>query len=631
MPHILYLTAAHDKGSPLDALVDEIRAIRKALNMLSKRATWAVDDNPAANSDDIFQYFTEHGADIRVFHYAGHSKQDALQMEGGGHIRGFAEMFGLQQKNNVQPLQLVFLNGCASAGMVKSLHAAGVGAVIATVCKIEDESARVFATTFYETWSSEGKNLADAFKMAVAAVHKMAEKADLPIEIKTVRDFGFDDAGEVAEIPWGLYLNSTLEEPAQKALLNWQLNPPVQLPPWVLGKETSTNSESLRKLAFEFGEQDADARKMMADTHCSELMALIIRLPWTVGTHLRRLFAVDKEQSPQQNQMARLREMMSGYKELTRFICYTAFSALWDDALRQKKLLHIDLSSILPGNRSEPVPDYIALLKKLYHELDLIPGDEIGLEANIKKMLDILEKEPGKTVYAFLERLKDALPTDTGLELSPDFIQNYAPQGGLDELCRRTEAYFAAMIKAALFLTEYTLFSVRAISVDKVRYFNLDQPFVHKTMTLHAAFSEIEPRPANRKTPGDNYSILLAPRSAGSSGDALEKALNLSPFYIDKHAMIGEKQDNYPAIYVLTNQLKAEDKATFTEENYYEYEYLDHDVNHQYLFESDHILQIAAYGLKQTVGQPLKPEEQRRFREICQQIEKLKTDFQSTS
>jgi hypothetical protein len=95
--------------------------------------------------------------------------------------------------------------------------------------------------------------------------------------------------------------------------------------------------------------------------------------------------------------------------------------------------------------------------------------------------------------------------------------------------------------------------------------------------------------------------------------------------------MIGEKQDNYPAIYVLTNQLKAEDKATFTEENYYEYEYLDHDVNHQYLFESDHILQIAAYGLKQTVGQPLKPEEQRRFREICQQIEKLKTDFQSTS
>lgn len=626
MPKLLYITASHDKGAPLDALVDEIRAIRNALSGVATTRLYSVEDNPAANREDIFQFFTQSGADIRVFHYAGHARQEAMHIDGGGHIKGIAELFGLQRENGKQPLQLVFINGCSSAGMVHSLHNAGVGAVIATVCPIGDTSARVLANTFYQTWASEGKNLQFAFEKAVAAVHSTPETATVAISIQSSRDFGFENEPYEAQVPWGLYLNPELTAVAQQELLNWQLNPPVQLSPLVLDKVEAVNSESLRKVAFEFCEKDADARRLVEQTQCSELMALITRLPWTVGSHLRRLFAVDREQTMQQNKLPRLREIVCGYTELTRFICYTAFSALWDDALRHQKKLHIELKTVLYAPDSQVDPDYFALLLELYRELDSIPGDDLGLEANMKKFIDEVSGRLS-SAYQLMERIKQSLPLAANGDLPADFLANYAPQGGLDEVCRKAEAIFAQMIKAAFFLTDYTLFSVRAISVDKVRYFNLDHPFVHKTMTLHAAFSEIKPLPTNRKTPGDNYSILLAPRTNIAGSDPLEKALNLSPFYIDKHAMIGEKQDTYPAIYVLTNEVKYTDEDTFSEEIRYKYLYVDHDVNHQYLFEGDHQLQIAADGLQQLV-QPLKPEEQRRFSDVCRQIEKLKTDFQ---
>lgn len=619
----IFLAGAHTEGAPLPELVDEIRAIERMLQPLHQRKICTLLSNRAANLEDVFSTFSRESGQIAVFHYAGHANQQELHLEGGGHARGIAELFGLTQGAG---LQLVFLNGCASSGQVTSLHAAAVGIVIATNRSIGDWLAREFAEHFYQTWAMEGKTLEQAFQTAVAFIHSKPEEKDREIKVET-RSFGRTAGEEQRPVPWGLYLNPQLAPEAQQKLLGWVLQPSVELPPQIVEKMETATSESLRKVAFEFCNIDADARQMVEQERCSELMALIIRLPWTVGTHVRRLFAVDKGKTMTQSGLPRLREIGSGYTELTRFICYTALSALWEDMLNYAQPVKFQVPDVLPETPDGIPPDYIFHLKEYHRVLREIPGDVIRLEAGIEAFLNEVNGRL-QSAYHFMERLKDALAQVDKSEILDNFIANNGPKEGLDEVCRKAEAIFGQFIKAAFFLTQYTLYSVRAISVDKVRYLNLEDPYVHKTITLHAAFGEPKAMPTKRKVAGDNYSILLAPR-AGTLADPLENALNLSPFYIDKHALMGDKRDHYPAIFVLKNKMESYREETFSSEIAYAYEYLDVDVNHRYLSPQDHRLGIADYGLKmdEKDGIGLKEEDNLRFREIYKQIEKLNRDF----
>lgn len=619
----IFIAAAQAAGEPLPELVEEIRSLEKLLRPLDQREIHKLESNRAANAADIFDTFSREQNAITVFHYAGHADQRELHFEDGGHARGIAELFGLTQSKN---LRLVFLNGCATLGHVDRLHEAGVAAVVATNSRIQDQVARDFATFFYKYWAIPGNTLEQAFQMATAWVHNKPGEQHRDIAIET-RSVGRAAAEREDISPWRLWLNPQLDEAEKQILRNWQLHPPVVLAPQILEKVETVTSSSLRKIATEFCDTDADARKMVEQERCSELMALIIRLPWTVGTHLRRLFAVDKDKTMMQNGAARLCELAEGYTELTRFVCYTALSALWEDALHHGHELELDIPSILPDASVPLPPDYIFHLKQYHRMLLEIPGDAIGLEA---KMGVFLNEVNGRlqTAYQFMEGLKDATAQRGQPELLAHFVAHNGPKGGLDEVCRKAEAAFAQFIRAAFFLTEYTLYSVRAISVDKVRYLNLELPFVHKSIALHAAFGEIKTLPTKRKVAGDNYSMLLAPR-AGAGEDPLENALNLSPFYIDKHALISDKRDNAPAVFVLKNQTTSYPEMGDSMEKAYAYEYLDRDVNHQYLSPEDHHLNIAQDGLQVSESAPLqlKTEDNQRFREIYKQLDKFNQDF----
>ncbi len=138
----IFLAGAHTEGAPLPELVAEIRTLEAILRPLHERGVWGLESNRAANLADVFGTFSRLGAQIALFHYAGHANQQELHFDGGGQLRGIAELFGLTQGSG---LQFVFLNGCASAGQVGALHQAGVGAVIATSRPIGDQLARDFA------------------------------------------------------------------------------------------------------------------------------------------------------------------------------------------------------------------------------------------------------------------------------------------------------------------------------------------------------------------------------------------------------------------------------------------------------------------------------------------------------
>lgn len=216
----IFLAGAHTEGVPLPELVAEIRELENILHPLNKTGGWKVLSNRAANLADVFDTFSSEGENMIVFHYAGHANQQELHIEGGGQVRGIAELFGLAQGKT---LQFVFLNGCASEGMVSDLHEAGVGAVIATSRPIDDLLARDFAKCFYKTWAMEGKTLEQAFRAAVAFVHSKPVGNERDIVLKT-RSFGRAKSSWTVAIPWGLYLNSKFDNERRQQLLSWSLS-----------------------------------------------------------------------------------------------------------------------------------------------------------------------------------------------------------------------------------------------------------------------------------------------------------------------------------------------------------------------------------------------------------------------
>lgn len=606
----IFLAGAHTKGAPLLELVDEIRILEQTLRPLKERGLWALLPNRAANLDDVFDTFSREENGISIFHYAGHANQQELHFEGGGESRGIAELFGVTQNT---ALRFVFLNGCASSGHVSSLHAAGVGAVIATSRPVGDRLAREFAERFYQTWVIEGKTLEQAFQIAVALAHSKPGAENREILLET-RSFGRANDAAEQSIPWGLYMNPQMDEEERQNLLKWPLNPIPQLAPLLLSTGFVPASESLMDLVFEFEQNDEDARTEIAQGQ-DPLLTLITRLPWTIGTHLRRLFAFEDSQSMSEPGRQRLNELVSGYTELTRFISYIALSALWDDkqgaTIARERFA--DLQLIPEASESGNV-DFISRLREYHRILLEIPGDAIFLEDRISGFLHTVDSELSEG-YRYIEELKQAL-ADPDPERLADLIKTRTgSRDGLTQTCLQTDAIFAGFLRAALFLTEYKLYTVRTIVVDKIRFLDLQSPFSHKTMTLHGAFSPVKLISTQRTQFSDNYSILLAPRK---QDDPLANALNLSPFYIDKSAYLGDKTDDYPAIFVLKHH---------TADDEYVYEYLDGDVNHQYIFAEGHLLRIRKSGAVFPPALKSSLVNGRRFEVIHRQLVRLQKDF----
>jgi len=188
----------------------------------------------------------------------------------------------------------------------------------------------------------------------------------------------------------------------------------------------------------------------------------------------------------------------------------------------------------------------------------------------------------------------------------------------LPALVLEAEAIYARLLKELLFLTEYRLHTVRSIEVDKLRNIEQEQPYSHYTISLHAAFSQLQSMLTERKTATDSYCLLLTRQT---NGDMLADAVNLSPFYLDRSSYIDSNTKNYPAVFTL-NYRSGEDF-----DPQYFFHYIDNDVNHQYAFEKDHELVITSYGALLSDYLELEDESQVRFERIHVQLQQLTLDL----
>lgn len=157
----------------LRRLNEEQRRVRSALAAAEAEGWCEVVAHSGATARVIFDVFQDsrYRDRVAVFHFGGHAGSGELVLEtpGGGAsaaapAAALAALLGEQRG-----LDLVFLNGCSSKGQVDALHAAGVGAVIATSSAIDDAAATDFAARFYQGLAS-GATVTSAFREARAFV-----------------------------------------------------------------------------------------------------------------------------------------------------------------------------------------------------------------------------------------------------------------------------------------------------------------------------------------------------------------------------------------------------------------------------------------------------------------------------
>ena len=135
---IFLFAFANDRGGSL-RLGDEQNAVWEELKALHQSGRIEIQNMGFATLESIYARFNDYHDRIALFHYGGHSDQNALLFSG---IKGRAENLAtlLGQEHN---LKLVFLNGCSNYEQVHILHEKGVPAVIATEAGFEDKRALI--------------------------------------------------------------------------------------------------------------------------------------------------------------------------------------------------------------------------------------------------------------------------------------------------------------------------------------------------------------------------------------------------------------------------------------------------------------------------------------------------------
>ena len=218
---LIFLAFANDRDDReqyLRNLPEEARHLEAALKEAEDKNLCEIVSKSNVTLDQVLDVLQQHRDRLAIFHFGGHANSLQLVLEtpegrpGPAHAGGLAAFLHRQTA-----LQLVFLNGCSTEPQVQGLLDAGVPAVIATSCRIDDEVAMQFSERFYRGLGS-GADVATAYHEAEAAVQ--ARKGD------TVRGvyrgvLTYDGSGEaVAEDrwPWEMYIR-----PGADAAGHWNL------------------------------------------------------------------------------------------------------------------------------------------------------------------------------------------------------------------------------------------------------------------------------------------------------------------------------------------------------------------------------------------------------------------------
>lgn len=192
---VILFAFANDADAPLRELAVEQDELRAVFEQAEREGKCKLVFLAAATADKVILAFQENRGRVRVFHYGGHSGQDAIFLRSAYQKQKAIKADNLVEFLSLQEgLELAFLNSCLSLRQAKQYQKAGVKAVLATNQKIGDVSARKFARLFYTSMAA-GASIPEAYREAEAAFQVEEEVSLRGVAIE----------GAEYEFPWQLF------------------------------------------------------------------------------------------------------------------------------------------------------------------------------------------------------------------------------------------------------------------------------------------------------------------------------------------------------------------------------------------------------------------------------------------
>jgi hypothetical protein len=231
MPPFILLAFSNKQDSYLQYLNQECEEIRKILLGLRDRVDYEILER--TTTEGLFNVMSARHNQITVFHYGGHA--DSLQLELENRPQGITQF--VQLLKGMANLQLIFLNGCSTHGMVSKIleQMERDVAVIATATKIDDQRAFDFSKAFYAAFTQESQTLEGAFEMAKSV-----------LSAEDIRETSFrqsvpslDPAEPTALMPWGVYGKEVFAKKIQLIQVSARVEPTQVLPGSLAAFKTS--------------------------------------------------------------------------------------------------------------------------------------------------------------------------------------------------------------------------------------------------------------------------------------------------------------------------------------------------------------------------------------------------------
>ncbi|UFH53127.1 hypothetical protein [Spirosoma sp. KNUC1025] len=499
----LLLTYANSETNRLPTLTREYQEVSDALRNRQANKDFTVIADPTLNRDKMAKDIRANESDICLFLFSGHAGRDQLFLEdGAGDVEGIAALLG-----RCPSLKLVILNGCSTQGQVGLLLEKNVPIVVATSSAVDDEKATRFSIQFF-TELAKGLSIREAYERGIERAKLYGKIQHVSVESRGV---GLPSSKTNDEPLWGLYYNQN----ADGLLDTWRL--PV--------REQLSGADELNQ----------DIKKALVGiakkySISATPNAVLERLPFTINEPIRNLFAIKAEtQEPDKfydtPSWNRYQMILYAYRAVVNLTTYTLLAEIWEKELQNQlsentlglieaalfsestndsSLSHLELMTALGRLwRNAKEPSFLSEISWLIGELE---------KDILKKALDDLESK-----IADQDRLKRSISSPA------DVLR----------LCLEAEKSFSFVLYTFGFWVNYSLTSVKDIELFKFRH--LQTSYLHRIVRLQIGYiipAKITDDQYSASQPLDTSSIILQRQGNWAEG------LNLSPFLIDKNALI---------------------------------------------------------------------------------------------
>lgn len=533
MKKIIIAFANHPQA-PLQSVTEEDEGIHNTL-IAANRGDYSVHRESFATVSNINNAFSTYGADIAVFHYAGHAGEQSLLFNDQA-ASGQGLAFQLKPSADAGALKLVVLNGCSTGAQVEQLLGLGVPAVIATSAAVNDRSARIFGVQFFQNICTKGMSIRQAFDAALAAA-QLASAAPLGVDAPPARDLNLP--GKTPREPfWGLFFNTAAAV---------DLNPLPSaatgpLPPYEPNVQlTQTLFAALAKDGNLPAKQIEDRRQTDIIEDNVLQKTILDVLPHPIAIQLKTLFALEYgAEGLKQPGLKRLEQIGRVFHIASEFMGIIMISQLWELKITGKVAeLPDDMMELLDGYFSlsiadRSVYDYSALIRSIRKYIDTLPAVEYFVTELTTLRDDDPQNRPFGEACEFLQYIRSVTYSGFGTAGGKK-----VPEAEVPALCIRAEAMLSAVFERLGFLHRYTLTSIQNIRINKYRHDTLTV-FDHQVVKLMNSNASHEINYYLLAKHLDNSGVVLTKQALPVfnverrqyKGDSLE-FLNLSPLVVD--------------------------------------------------------------------------------------------------